>query len=259
MNCIFSIENSIEKNRGKRENKSMLVRLQKIIAACGVASRRHAEELIRQGRVRVNGQIVRQLGIQVDPERDVVSVNNCTLKPKSKKVYLKFNKPPGVVSTCRTYPGEKNIFDYLPANLPRVFPVGRLDKDSEGLVLLTNDGELSQRLTHPRYEHEKEYSVEVERPLDERLLKSFTHGVMLERQKTLPAKVQRTGLKTFKVVLKEGKKRQIRRMVEAAGNKVVFLKRIRIATLKLDNLKRGEVKTLSPLEIKALHAVCSAF
>lgn len=228
------------------------VRLQKFIAECGVASRRKAEELIRAGEVKVNGRIVTELGTKVDPARDKILVAGRLLEQKESKIYIKLNKPRGYVSSCRSERGERTVID-LVQNVPyRLYPVGRLDQDSEGLIILTNDGEMANKLMHPRYEHEKEYLVNVELRITNDELRDLGSGILIDGKKSLPAKVKREGERSFSIILREGKKRQIRKMVEAVGNKVVTLKRIRIKNVRLGGLPVGKCAYLTPSEIRGL-------
>ena len=222
------------------------------MAEAGFAARRKAEELIVSGRVRVNGVVVDKLGSRIDPQKDKVSVDGKFIKQKEPKVYIKLYKPRGVVSSCRKYPKEKTILDLVKDIPYRLFPVGRLDKDSEGLMLLTNDGELANRLMHPRYEHEKEYLINVQFPMTNGQLRNLQSGIVIDGKKTLPIKVKRDREKTFSMILREGKKRQIRKMVEAAGNRVASLKRVRIKNINLGNLASGEYSYLTASEIKGL-------
>lgn len=228
------------------------VRLQKYIAECGIASRRKAEEMIAAGKVNVNGQVVTKLGTKIDPLKDKISINGKPLTRKEEKIYIKLNKPRGVVSSCRKHPGEKTILDLIKDIPGRLFPVGRLDSDSDGLMILTNDGELANYLMHPRYEHEKEYVVNVKFIMTDDKLRHLEQGVVLEGKKTLPTKVFKISSRCFRIVLREGKKRQIRRMVEALGNRAVKLKRIRIKNVHLGKLGVGEYELLSLAEIESL-------
>ncbi|OGC10261.1 hypothetical protein A2246_02680 [candidate division WOR-1 bacterium RIFOXYA2_FULL_37_7] len=215
------------------------IRLQKYIAQCGISSRRKAEELILTGKVKVNGQTINKLGSRIDPEKDKISVNGKLLQKDTKKIYIKLYKPKDYISSCKKYPGEKNIFDLIKDVPYRLYPVGRLDKDSEGLMLLTNDGELANRLMHPKYQHEKEYEVVIEKYLPVKDIKKLETGIILDGKKTLPVKISIIGSKKINMILKEGKKRQIRRMLESIGNNVLQLKRTRIKKIKLDNLTPG--------------------
>ena len=230
----------------------MQTRLQKFIAECGVASRRKAEELIKAGRVEVNGAVVRssELGVKIDPATDKVTVDGKLLKQKEAKVYIKLNKPRGYVSSCVSQKGERTILDLVKDIPYRLYPVGRLDQDSEGLILLTNDGELANKLMHPRYEHEKEYLVNVASPVTSYALREMGDGMEIEGEMTKPAQVKQISEKSFSIILKEGKKRQIRRMVETVGNKVLGLKRVRIGNIKLGDLPVGKHGQLNPAEIK---------
>jgi 23S rRNA pseudouridine2605 synthase/23S rRNA pseudouridine2604 synthase len=228
-----------------------LIRLQKFLADRGIASRRKAEGLILSGEVKVNGQVVMELGTKVDPEKDKVEAGGSVVGWLGKKIYIKLNKPRGYVSSCRSF-GEKTILDLVKDVPYRLYPVGRLDKESEGLMILTNDGELANRLMHPRYEHEKEYEVSVKYPLTNDKLLKLSEGIVIDGKKTLPAKVTPLGPKGFKIVLKEGRKRQIRRMVEGVGNRAVSLRRIRIGNIRIGKLKPGAYEFLAKDELTGL-------
>jgi len=232
-----------------------MLRLQKYLADGGVASRRGAEKLILEGQVTVNGKIIKVLGSQVDPGRDEVRVFGKKVVKEEEKQYIKFYKPRGVVSSCRKF-DEPILADYLQGIKARLFPVGRLDKASEGLMLLTNDGELALKLTHPRYGHEKEYYVEVNGPISDGQLEKIMGGMKIETGPTLPAEVKREGKNSFRIILREGKKRQIRKMVAMTGCKVVLLKRLRIGSLQIGGLKPGEWARLSQEEEARLRENC---
>ena len=225
----------------------MLIRLQKFMADSGLASRRKSEEFINAGLVSVNGNPAK-IGDKVDPEKDTVKYLGRTIgKTEKKVIVIMLNKPAGFTCTTRKFKGERNIFELI--NIPeRVYPVGRLDKDSEGLILLTNDGELAQRLTHPKFEKEKEYFVTVNKNLRNESLSAMENGIQLEDGKTLPTKVKKFADKSFSIILKEGKKRQIRRMCEKMGLEVEELKRVRVNKLKLGELKTGKYVVLSEAE-----------
>ena len=227
------------------------VRLHKFIADSGFCSRRRAEELIAAGRVRVNGQKISRQGVKIDPQKDEVKIDDKKINAQAKKIYIKLNKPVGVVSSCRKY-DEQTVLDLVKDIPYRLYPIGRLDKDSEGLILLTNDGEVANRLTHPRYQHEKEYEVNVEFRITNDELRKLSSGIKIDGKMTLPAKVVKMGEKSFRITLKEGKKRQIRRMVEAVRNKVVSLKRTRIKKIHLGELITGKYAFLTSAEIKRL-------
>ncbi len=227
------------------------MRLQKFLASAGVCSRRGGEDLIRAGRVQVNGRVTTELGSKIDPAQDTVVVDGRTVvEPKAKPVYILLNKPRGYVSSCR-HPGERIVLELV--NIPqRVYPVGRLDKDSTGLLLLTNDGWLHHRLSHPSFDHEKEYQVAVQRPISDNALQRMARGMPIFNTPTRPADVTRLGEKRFRIVLKEGRNRQIRRMVQSLGHEVVELKRIRLASIRLGGLPEGAWRYLTDKEIKKL-------
>ncbi|MFZ2631470.1 MAG: pseudouridine synthase [Desulfosalsimonadaceae bacterium] len=229
-----------------------MMRLQKYLSAAGVCSRRRGEELISQGLVKVNGEVVTQPGTTIDPETDRVEVAGQEVRKSTALVYIMLNKPRGYI-TSRSHRGEKIVFDLVDAD-ERLNPVGRLDKDSTGLLILTNDGELHNRLIHPTFDHEKEYEVTVATPLDDRALAALRAGVVFDGQKTRPATVTRLGDRMFRIVLKEGRKRQIRRMVEVIGNRVTALHRVRMSTLHIGDLKTGRWRYLTPKEISVLRA-----
>jgi 23S rRNA pseudouridine2605 synthase/23S rRNA pseudouridine2604 synthase len=227
-----------------------LTRLQKYLSEAGHCSRRHGENLIRQGHVTVNGETVTVLGTKIDPEKDRVAVDGRPLAVEVQRIYIALNKPPGVVTSC-SHPGKKIVLDLI--DIPqRVFPVGRLDEDSQGLLLMTNDGPLHHRLSHPSFDHEKEYDVTVAAPLADPALKEMAEGMDLKGKKTRLAKVRRISTTRFRIVLKEGRNRQIRRMVEQTGNRVTRLERIRISGIRLGNLQLGKWRYLSADEIAAL-------
>jgi len=227
-----------------------LIRLQKFLSAAGVCSRRRGEDLIRAGRVTVNGQVVAELGAKVDPDKDRVSVDDQPVKPAPRMVYIALNKPRGYVTSCR-HAGKKIVLELVNV-AERIYPVGRLDKDSTGLLLLTNDGRLHLKLSHPSFDHEKEYDVTVERPISDGALRRMAEGVPILDTRTRPAVVTRLGERAFRIVLKEGRNRQIRRMVRRLGNEVVELKRTRVASVRLGRLAEGAWRHLSAEEVAAL-------
>jgi len=231
-------------------------RLQKYLARCGVASRRAAEELIRAGKVAVNGAVVTEMGVQFEPERDRVEVEGRPISLPTAMVYLALNKPPGVVTTAHDPWGRPTVTELVP-RIGRLFPVGRLDADSEGLVLMTNDGELANRLMHPRYGCEKEYRALVDGPPDQEVLEELRQGVELEGSMTAPARVElerpgRSGACWLRVTLREGRKRQVRQMLAAVGYQVARLQRVRIGPLELDDLPPGASRPLGRSEVQAL-------
>ncbi len=236
-------------------------RLQKYLANCGVASRRHAEELITEGLVSVNGVTVRELGVRVDPMRDVVRVRGRQVAPITRKRYLRMNKPAGVMTTTSDPHGRRTVLDLLPTRWrdERVYPVGRLDYDTEGLLLLTNDGDLALRLTHPRYALAKEYHALVEgRPAPEELQR-LAAGILLEGEArpTAPARVwllrgAEGDAAWVGLELHEGRNRQARRMFEAIGHPIIQLRRVRLGPLTLGALTPGETRELTAREVEEL-------
>src|SRR6266540_4406564 len=230
-------------------------RLQKYLARCGVASRRAAERLIVEGRVAVNGVIVATLGATVDPARDRVEVGGESVAPPAVLRYVLLNKPPRVVSTASDPRGRRTVVDLAPTDL-RLFPVGRLDFDSEGAILLTNDGELAFRLTHPRHKVEKEYRVLVRGGVGEAELERLRSGVPLDGSPTAAAKLEvtdRSGPTCWlRLVIHEGRNRQIRRMAEHVGLRVERLIRTRIGPIGLCGLRPGAWRELRPEEVAAL-------
>ncbi len=233
-------------------------RLQKIISAAGLASRRQAEELILAGRVSVNGQVTDELGTRADWTTDQIAVDGVLLK-RAEPVYLLMNKPYGVITSLHDPQGRKTVADIvaMAGISDRVYPVGRLDYDTEGLLLLTNDGELTQSLSHPSFEVEKEYAVDVEQKPTAQMLQTLARGVALGEGETAPAKVfppelAENGFWRFRIVIHEGRNRQVRRMVEAAGSLVRRLKRVRYAFLTLEGIEVGSIRPLEEMEITRL-------
>ncbi|MFO7749465.1 MAG: pseudouridine synthase [Desulfobacteraceae bacterium] len=230
----------------------MMMRLQKFLSRAGVCSRRKGETYIAEGRVAVNGETVTSPGCKVDEEKDRVTVDNRTVdfSPEKKNLYIALNKPAGYVSSCH-HRGEKIVLDLV--DLPdRVYPVGRLDRDSTGLILLTNDGDLHNRLSHPSHNHEKEYLVETGQPVSRRDLARMAEGIVLDGKKTRRAEVAAVSGHRFKIVLKQGLNRQIRRMVQKCNNRVKTLKRVRMGTIRLGRLEQGKWRHLTPKEVSFL-------
>jgi 23S rRNA pseudouridine2605 synthase len=225
------------------------VRLTKYLAHAGVASRRGAERLIADGKVSVAGEVVTDPARDVDEGSDVV-LDGSPVAPEPREVWA-VNKPKGVVSTARE-PGRRRAVTQLVESSRRLYPVGRLDADSTGLILLTNDGELANRLTHPRYRVPKTYLVELARPPAEADLDRLRNGLRLDDGPTAPAQVERLGERELEITIREGRKRQVRRMAEAIGNEVECLTRIRIGPLDLGDLRRGEARRLDRREVEAL-------
>lgn len=237
------------------------MRLQKAMARAGVASRRASEELIREGRVRVNGRQVTEMGWQVDPEHDEIVVDGRVIHIAPERQYVKLHKPAGVLSVVHDDRGRPDLASLMPG-ARGVHPVGRLDLDSEGLVLLTDHGELTHRLTHPRHRHTKEYAVLVRGIPTDRTLRRLREGVDLEDGVTAPAEVvperggrwgkAPSGSSWLRFVLREGRKRQVRRMCEAVGHPVRRLIRTRIASLELGDLPAGGYRPLTRGEVERL-------
>ncbi len=225
------------------------MRLAKFLAHGGVASRRKAEVIIANGRVTVDGKVVTDPARNVDETNDV-RVDGSPVGAEAREVWA-VNKPAGVVSTARE-PGERPAVVELVDSTARLYPVGRLDADSTGLLLLTNDGELANRLTHPRYGVAKAYRARLARPPSERDLDRLRRGVSLEDGRTAPAGVSRVGEREIEIVLREGRNRQVRRMVEAVGNRVLELRRVRFGPLELGDLPEGRARRLSAEEVAAL-------
>ena len=226
------------------------IRLQKFLSQAGVCSRRKGEAYILDGRVAVNGETVTRLGVKVDPASDRVELDGQVVESKEGTVYIALNKPEGYVTSC-DHPGEKIVLDLISVD-QRVYPVGRLDKDSTGLLLLTNDGAAHHRLSHPSFDHEKEYEVTLEKPITSGALKKLATGVLLKGTRTRPARIKKRTPRKFNIILQEGRNRQIRRMVNKVGGKVIGLKRIRIAGISLGNLDKGKWRHLNRREINQL-------
>jgi pseudouridine synthase len=227
-----------------------LIRLQKFLSQAGVCSRRKGEEYIKAGLVRVNNTVVYELGTKIDPLNDRVEFKGKIVTLENNFVYIALNKPKGYVTSC-SQPGEKIVLDLI--DIPqRVYPIGRLDKESTGLLILTNDGNLHHRLLHPSFDHEKEYDVTVSSPITDGALKNIAGGLPMMGIKTRPAEIIRISPRRFRIVLKEGKNRQIRRMVRKVGNHVTQLRRLRISNIELDKLKKGTWRYLTEKEIKDL-------
>lgn len=236
-------------------------RLQKVIAQAGLASRRKAEEMIRQGRVRVNGRLVAVLGTTIDADRDIVVVDGRRLRPRAPMRYMILHKPPGCVTTAADEKGRPTVFDLLKHQPVRLFPVGRLDFNTEGLLLLTNDGPLANRLLHPRYGTPRVYLVRVSGTVAERDLQTMRHGVDLPDGRTLPAQVHvvRQSEKTcwLRMTLREGKSRQIHRMLERCGGYGIRkLQRVGLGPLTLAGLGLGRFRFLESFEVDRLYQVC---
>lgn len=229
-----------------------MMRLQKYIAICGEASRRAAEEMIASGRVYVNGKLVTEMGVTVEEGVDEVTLDGRTIFPEEKKVYILLSKPKGYVTTAADDHGRPTVLELV--DVPeRVFPIGRLDLNTEGLLILTNDGDFANHLMHPRYECEKTYFVRTAEPVDDASLDMLRRGVRIDDDfVTSPATVIRKDENKFSVKIREGKKRQVRRMFEAVGGKVLYLRRTAIGELRDTRLEKGKWRYLTPAEVKYL-------
>lgn len=231
-------------------------RLQKVMAQAGVASRRHCEEMITSGMVKVNGKIITELGTKVDPARDKVQVGGETIFFSSRKYYIVMYKPRGYVTTLSDEKGRKKVTDLLKGVSERVYPVGRLDYDSEGLLLLTNDGDLTFALTHPKHRVPKTYLVRVAGEPEPEKLEQMAAGLVLEDGVTAPARVrqvsQREGNALLEIVLQEGRNRQVRRMCEHIGHPVLRLQRSKFGNLNIEGMKPGQYRHLTGEELSRL-------
>ena len=237
-------------------------RLQKFMARCGIASRRRCEEIILSGKVKVNGKIINELGIKINPEVDIVSYEGKIIKPEEKKLYIMLNKPEGYITSVKDEKGRKTILDLVKVE-ERIYPIGRLDYDSSGLILLTNDGEIYNKIIHPRVKVEKKYIVLCKGEFTKEELIKFENGVDISGYITAKSKIKildkEKDKKTNKVntlveiIIHEGKNRQIRRMCEALGHEVITLNRVAVGNIKLGYLKKGEWRDLREDELKYIN------
>jgi pseudouridine synthase len=236
----------------------MELRLQVFLARAGAGSRRRMERAMAEGRVTVNGKLVKEMGAKVDPERAVVALDGRTVQLPTSYTYVILNKPRGVLSAACDHRGRRTVVDLLPARWrkARLYPVGRLDLDSDGLILMTDHGELAHRLMHPRFQHEREYRVSVSAKPDQDALDRLNRGIELEDGMTAPATVEvlneRGSSTELRVVLREGKKRQIRRMLSACGLRAVRLRRVRLGGIDLGELSPGDSRELNAGERRRL-------
>ena len=234
----------------------MLIRLQKYLANCGVASRRKSEELILNGDVKVNDVVVTELGVQIDEENDTVKFRGKIVKLEKNKIYIMLNKPHGYVTTVSDQFGRPTVMDLLRGVKERVFPIGRLDYDTSGLLLLSNDGDLTYKLTHPKHGIKKVYIAKIIGTPTEKSLEMFRTGLQIENYKTAKADVElvQSGeqYSILKISIIEGKNRQVRKMCEAIGHRVVSLKRIATGELQLGDLQSGSYRELTKDEIRYL-------
>lgn len=234
------------------------MRINKYLAECGLGSRRACEKLVLDGRVAVNDKAVTNLATDIDPEADKVSLDGKKVQAIHKHLYIALNKPKGCVTTTSDEKGRKTVLDYLPEKFKdkRVFPVGRLDYETEGLILLTTDGDTANRVMHPRNELPKTYVARIEGEISEDELETLRGGVVLDGEKTKKCKARRLeseeNASRIEVVISEGRNRQVRRMFEAVGKTVTFLKRTAIGDIRLGGMGRGEARELKPAEIEFL-------
>lgn len=233
-------------------------RLQKYMASCGVASRRKCENMIEEGRVKVNDVIVQELGFKVEPDKDEVKVDNKLIHLEERKIYAALNKPKGYLSAVSDYRGKKTVIDLLNFN-ERVFPVGRLDYNTSGLLIITNDGEIFNKIMHPRQNVNKCYMATVKGKPEAKHIETLKRGVDIggyitkEAEVSIVSSTDKTSI--LKIIIHEGKKRQVRRMCGAVGFPVVELKRISVGDIKLGNLKEGETRMLRENEINYLKSL----
>ncbi len=236
-----------------------MMRLQKYLADAGVASRRGAEKIISEGRVSVNGEIIREMGVQVDENYDVVELDGERIKNAEKKYYIMLNKPVGFVTTVSDDKGRPTVMELVSDISARIYPVGRLDYDTEGLLLLTNDGDLTYKITHPKHDIEKTYVAEVTGNVTKDTIINLRRGVVIDGYKTSPATVEVIGATQFgtkvEITIHEGRNRQVRRMFEELGCVVKKLKRIKEAGLNLGHLPSGKWRKLSESEVNMLKKI----
>lgn len=229
------------------------MRLQRFIALSTHFSRRKAENLIKDGRITVNTNKITKLGTKVDPKKDIVRIDGNKIEPKKEKIYLILHKPSGYISTRKDTHGRKTILELVPYK--EVYPVGRLDKNTEGLILLTNDGEFAYKVTHPKFEHKKEYEVVTKSKLTKLNKQKLEKGIIIDSKKTAKSKITQikksAKIYSCHITIHEGRKRQIRKMFEKIGNPVIYLKRIRIGKVLLGNLKKGQFSHLKQFEINS--------
>lgn len=234
----------------------MFVRLQKYLAVCGIASRRKAEELITKGQVKVNGVVVTELGTKIDDKLDVVEFKGKEVKQVEDKVYIMLHKPYGYVTTVKDQFERPTVIDLLYNVKERVFPVGRLDYDTSGLILMTNDGDVAYKMTHPKHSVDKVYMAKLKSKPSDKALQMFRDGLMIDGKKTSRAKIDIEANTTeycyVKITITEGRNRQVRKMCDEIGSTVISLKRVGMGQLRLSNLAKGEYRHLTAKEIAYL-------
>lgn len=237
----------------------MDIRLQKYLSDCGVASRRKSEEIILSGRVKVNGEVIEKLGTKIELGKDTVHVNDVLIRKNEDNIYIMLHKPEGYITSSKDQFERETVIDLITDVDQRIYPVGRLDYETSGLLILTNDGSLTFRLTHPKHEVDKTYIAKVIGFPTKEKLEQFRNGVFIDGYKTAPAIVEIINrderLTTLKITIREGKNRQIRKMCEIIGHKVANLKRIAIGGIALGELKKGEYRNLTKEEVEHLSNV----
>ncbi|MCD6329905.1 MAG: rRNA pseudouridine synthase [Candidatus Cloacimonetes bacterium] len=239
------------------------MRINKFLAQAGLGSRRSCEQLVLENKIKVNGKIISDLATDIDPQNDIVEYKNKKIRFSSNKIYLMLNKPIGYLVTADDPFERKTVFDLLPKFKEHVFPIGRLDKNSEGLLLLTNDGDFAQKVTHPSKKLPKTYLVKAKGRIYFRQLRELREGVQLEDGKTLPAKVfiksynKAQNLTKIRMVIYEGKNQQIRRMLKAVGSSVIELKRVQIGEINIGKMPIGEWRYLKEKEVRSIIKECN--
>lgn len=237
-------------------------RLQKYMARCGVASRRKCEEIILSGEVKINDNIVSELGVKINPEKDIVKYKGNIIKPEEKKLYIMLNKPEGYITSVKDEKGRKTILDLVKVE-ERIYPIGRLDYDSSGLILLTNDGDIYNKIIHPRVNIGKKYIATCRGEFSKEEIKRFENGIDIGGYITADAKMTLLDIEkknnsvnsVVEIIIHEGKNRQIRRMCEALGHEVLSLKRVEVGNIKLGYLKKGQWRDLTEEELKYINSL----
>ena len=237
-------------------------RLQKYMARCGVASRRKCEEIILSGEVSINDKIVSELGVKINPEKDIVTYKGNIIKPEEKKLYIMLNKPEGYITSVKDEKGRKTILDLVKVE-ERIYPIGRLDYDSSGLILLTNDGDIYNKIIHPRVNIGKKYIATCRGEFSKEEIKRFENGIDIGGYITADAKMTLLDIEkknnsvnsVVEIIIHEGKNRQIRRMCEALGHEVLSLKRVEVGNIKLGYLKKGQWRDLTEEELKYINSL----
>ncbi len=235
------------------------MRLQKYLAECGICSRRKAEELILNGEIKINGETVTELGTKIEPEKDEVCFRNIKVEKKSDHIYIMLNKPIGYISSAKDQFNRKTVTDLVKINDTRIYPVGRLDYDTSGLIILTNDGDLTFKLTHPKHEVQKTYKALVDGIPTESNIKDFKSGLQIEDYKTSPASLKILSTKNnqteVEIIIREGKNRQVRKMCEKINCPVITLQRVAIGEIKIGDLQSGKYRYLNKSEIAYLKKI----